>query len=199
MTATHAFQCTCGALRAAVHLEPPHARALCYCQDCQDYAHYLKRVDDILDAHGGTDIIALPPKRLHFTAGTEHIQCMSLSPKGLLRWYAGCCRTPIGNTPRDRGIHYLGLIATGLAGDSAAREAAFGAPRTVLNAKSAYGAVPLPEGSHQHGGMFGIMRTIIGAKSPAAIATIRSSSASPVRRACHPSRSRSRSAKRSTS
>jgi hypothetical protein len=35
---------------------------------------------------------------------------MSLSPRGLYRWYATCCRTPIGNTPRDPKTPYVGLV-----------------------------------------------------------------------------------------
>jgi hypothetical protein len=34
---------------------------------------------------------------------------MCLTPKGLLRWYASCCRTPIGATLAIRHVSFLGL------------------------------------------------------------------------------------------
>ncbi len=38
---------------------------------------------------------------------------MRLTPKGLLRWYAACCQTPIGNTAITREIPFVGLICFG--------------------------------------------------------------------------------------
>jgi hypothetical protein len=35
---------------------------------------------------------------------------MSLSDKGMLRWYASCCNTPIGNTSRDFKVSHVGLL-----------------------------------------------------------------------------------------
>ena len=35
---------------------------------------------------------------------------MRLTPSGLLRWYAGCCRSPIGNTLASRQVPFVGLI-----------------------------------------------------------------------------------------
>ena len=64
---------------------------------------------------------------------------MSLSPKGLLRWYAGCCKTPIGNTPRDRKTHYVGLLGACLSEQPL--EASFGPARVKLNTASARGPV----------------------------------------------------------
>jgi hypothetical protein len=62
---------------------------------------------------------------------------MSLSDKGLLRWYAGCCRTPIGNTPRDPKLSYVGLVHRCLAGSRSEQEAAFGRVRVAVNTASA--------------------------------------------------------------
>jgi len=64
----------------------------------------------VLDAAGGTEVAAALPAAVRFEAGQEHLACMSLSPKGLYRWYASCCRTPIGNTPRDPRTSYVGLV-----------------------------------------------------------------------------------------
>jgi hypothetical protein len=72
---------------------------------------------------------------------------MSLSPKGLLRWYASCCNTPIGNTPRNAGMAYVGLAHNCLSGGGSP-DAAFGPVRMRSGAASARGeAPPAPRGS----------------------------------------------------
>jgi len=71
-------------------------RCVCYCRDCQAFAHFLGKVDAILDERGGSEIIQVLPRNLTFTQGIELLACMRLTEKGLLRWYAACCNTPIG-------------------------------------------------------------------------------------------------------
>jgi hypothetical protein len=51
---------------------------------------------------------------------------MSLGPKGLLRWYADSCRTPIGNTPRNPKLSYVGLVHGCLVGTPAEMDAVGG-------------------------------------------------------------------------
>ncbi len=82
---------------------------VCYCRDCQAFAKALARVD-VLDANGGTDIFQLSQARFEFTQGTDRVACLRLTPKGLARWYASCCSTPIGNTLATRGIPFVGVI-----------------------------------------------------------------------------------------
>lgn len=113
-------------------------RAVCYCSDCQACARFLGGA--ILDGSGGTEVVAMAPRQLRFTAGLDSLACLSLSPRGLLRWYARCCRTPIGNTPRNRKIAYVGLVHACL-GDAQARAASFGPLRIAVNTKSALGPV----------------------------------------------------------
>ncbi|MFC3552259.1 DUF6151 family protein [Lysobacter cavernae] len=132
------FQCKCGAVRGQVEPRTVHARATCYCRDCQAFARALKR-EDALDAHGGTDIVAMLPSGLHFTAGTAQLACLSLSPKGLLRWYARCCDTPLANTPRDAKLPYVGILGDCFVPD--ALDAVVGPSRIALNVKSARGPV----------------------------------------------------------
>ena len=64
----------------------------------------------MLDAYGGTSIFQVSPSRLTITEGERHLACLRLSDRNLLRWYASCCRTPIGNTPGSYKMHFLGLI-----------------------------------------------------------------------------------------
>ena len=141
------LRCACG--QVSGHIEQPRraGRAICYCHDCQAFARFLGRPERTLDAQGGTDIVATAPHLLHFPTGRDQLQCMSLSPRGLLRWYAGCCRTPIGNTPRDPKMSYVGLVHDCLSGPAADKDAAFGPPRLAVNtasARSPVAATPLP-------------------------------------------------------
>ena len=104
------LRCQCGKLQGELDPGGVAARAICYCRDCQAFARFLGREKDVLDAAGGTEVAAAFPGAVRFTSGLEHLGCMSLSPRGLYRWYATCCRTPIGNTPRDAKTPYVGLV-----------------------------------------------------------------------------------------
>ncbi len=131
----HPLRCRCGTVRGYVDLSAPTGRAVCYCKDCQAFAHFLGRAGDVLDQAGGTDVVAIAPSQLRFEQGLDAIACMSLSPRGLLRWYANCCSTPIGNTPRDRKVHYVGLVHSCLSSQS--MDASFGPARVRVNTESA--------------------------------------------------------------
>jgi len=135
----HPLRCWCGAVRGHVSLSARNGRAVCYCKDCQAFAHFLGRAGDVLDDAGGTDIVATAPSQLRFEQGLECLACMSLSGRGLLRWYASCCSTPIGNTPRDRKVHYVGLVHSCLSAQSL--DESFGPARMRINTQSAHGRV----------------------------------------------------------
>lgn len=160
---TVAIRCRCGTLQGHVEPQQAYARAACYCRDCQAFARFLGREAEVLDANGGTDIVATLPASLRFTSGLDQLACMSLSPKGVLRWYAACCRSPIANTPRDPGIAYVGVVGDCLAAERGEKDAAFGPLRIALNAKSALGEVastPLAS----FAGVLRIMRGLLGAR-----------------------------------
>ena len=114
------------------------SRGLCYCKDCQAFARYLGNPDTVLDDMSGTDVVATLAKYVRFTGGTDRLACLSLTDRGLLRWYASCCGTPIGNTLRNFRVPYVGLVHTCL-GTPAAIEASFGPVRMRVNTKSAKG------------------------------------------------------------
>lgn len=107
------LKCQCGEVRgAALDVTPTSGiRVVCYCDDCQVYAYALDRAA-VLDANGGTDIYQLWPSRLRIEAGGEHLRCLRLSEKGLLRWYAGCCGSPVGNTPAAVKVPCVGVVHT---------------------------------------------------------------------------------------
>jgi hypothetical protein len=92
-------RCRCGMLRGkalAVSTETG-SRVICYCRDCQAFARFLG-TPGILDAQGGSDVFQLTHSQLRIDTGSDKLACVRLSERGLLRFYAGCCRTPIGNT-----------------------------------------------------------------------------------------------------
>jgi hypothetical protein len=121
------IRCACGAFRGVLRSVSPRSRnrVICYCDDCQSFAYFLEKADSVLDPHGGTDILQTSPARLEITAGDGHLACMRLRPgSNTVRWYANCCRTPIGNTPANHRVPIVGLIhgcidveATGLPAD----------------------------------------------------------------------------------
>jgi hypothetical protein len=96
------LRCRCGHVRGVANNVAPHAgfRFVCYCQDCQAFARFLDR-PDVLDAAGGTDVFHMPMGRVKLTAGTDAVRCLQFSSR-VFRWYADCCRTPIGNTAGPR-------------------------------------------------------------------------------------------------
>jgi hypothetical protein len=123
MSEGFAVRCRCDALsgRLAGALDRGTRRLVCYCRDCQAFARFLGGAEDLLDAHGGTDILQLSPARLRIEAGAERLACVRLSPRGLMRWYAACCATPLGNTLATRQLSFVGLVTVVLDGAARAR------------------------------------------------------------------------------
>jgi hypothetical protein len=138
----HPLRCRCGALQGQVTHNPRAQRGVCYCKDCQAFAHFLGNPDEILDRFGGTEVLATQPRFVMFTVGLEYLACMSLSPKGTLRWYASCCNTPIGNNVRDIRTAHIGLIHNCVEDSARSLEAMYGPIRMHVNRKSALGTPP---------------------------------------------------------
>ena len=94
------LRCQCGNIRGQVENINPDLgnRVVCYCKDCQAFTKALNKQDDALNPYGGTDVVQLPPALIRIEQGQEYIRCLRLTEKGLYRWYAGCCNTPIGNS-----------------------------------------------------------------------------------------------------
>jgi len=138
-------------------------RAVCYCKDCQAFAHALRQADRVLDARGGSDIVQVLPRNLRFTQGLESLACLRLTPKGLFRWYAACCRTPIGNTLPTPKWSFIGLVHTCLDTSEVSLDEAFGPIRTWVNTKGAIGdPKPKEEGVGKAIGWF--LRTTLKAR-----------------------------------
>lgn len=115
-------KCSCGSVTGvARNLSAGTTNhVMCSCKGCQSYAHFLGRTDDMLGADGASNIFQMDPKNFEITDGTEHVACMRVTKDGPLRWYADCCKTPLGNTFPRGGIPFLGVlpICTGHKGTS---------------------------------------------------------------------------------
>ncbi len=127
------IRCSCGGLRGIARGVSRRRgnRVVCRCGDCQSFAYFLGGAEHILDEHGGTDIFQMSPARLEITEGSERLACMRLTPGGLMRWYASCCNSPIGNTLASPGVPFVGLIHSCVdhAADGRSREATLGPVR----------------------------------------------------------------------
>ena len=136
---SYPLQCRCGTVKGVVADTRRANHAVCYCRDCQAFAHFLGRAEEILDERGGSDIVQVLPKKVTFSQGIDKLACIRLTDKGLLRWYASCCRTPIGNTLATPKLSFVGLVHNCLKGGGASLSDAFGPVRVWVNTKSAHG------------------------------------------------------------
>jgi hypothetical protein len=135
------LQCRCGEVRGRVAGPSPNRvnRAVCYCDDCQAFLHHLGCAD-LLNEHGGTDIVQVAPASLSFGQGQERIVGVRLTPKGLYRWYASCCRTPVGNTVGP-AVPFVGIVVAAFASETQRPDEIFGPPVGAIYGKYAVGPV----------------------------------------------------------
>ncbi|KUF11879.1 DUF6151 family protein [Pseudoponticoccus marisrubri] len=102
--------CRCGQMAWSIAGDAPGTHLVCHCRDCQGFARHLGVAEAMLDAHGGTELFQIAPENLRLTDGVDHLSVLRLSDKGLLRWYAGCCGTPIANTLPGPGLPFAGMV-----------------------------------------------------------------------------------------
>jgi hypothetical protein len=143
--ATVSLRCLCGEVHGEVANASPASvnHAVCYCSDCQAFAHHLKQ-GALLDPKGGSDIVQVAPARLTFVRGRERIAGLRLSPRGLYRFHSTCCNTPLGNTVGP-AIPFVGLLVQVFEQDGQKAEALFGPPSGAVHGEYAIGGAP--EGS----------------------------------------------------
>jgi hypothetical protein len=136
------LRCRCGKVCGCAAGVTPRSvnRAICYCEDCQAFAHHLKR-SDLLDARGGTDIVQLPPAAITILQGQDHIAGVRLAPKGLFRWYAMCCNSPLGNMVSP-SIPFVGIVTAAFDLADATPDQIFGKPIGAIKGEFAIGEAP---------------------------------------------------------
>jgi len=142
MSAQVELRCRCGEVRARVTGASPRTvnRVVCYCDDCQAFAHRLGRAD-LLNSQGGSDIVQVAPASLAFLQGQHRIVGLRLAPKGLFRWYASCCNTPVGNTLTP-AIPFVGIVAQAFDNAPQRADDVFGPPTGAILGKYAIGEPP---------------------------------------------------------
>jgi hypothetical protein len=146
------LKCSCGKIQGKTENvnSTTGTRIVCCCDDCQSFAQYLGQESHILDQYGGTDLFQMPISHLKITEGNDQIACMRISSRGMYRWYASCCNTPIGNT-LGSGVPFIGVIHNFM--DTAStRDIELGENRGYVQTKFAKKEVP----ENQQGSSFGI-------------------------------------------
>lgn len=129
------LQCSCKTMQGTARgLDRRRVRLACYCRDCQTYAWFLGR-PELLDRHGGTEVVQLSAARVSFHAGHDRLACMRLSASGLMRWYASCCNTALGNSLAKPKAPFVGLVSACWDPelDAAARDRLLGPVRGRVN------------------------------------------------------------------
>ena len=140
-------RCGCGAVEATVRDTAGVVRLVCMCRGCQTYARFLGREEDMLDAAGGTDLYMLAPAQVSITAGAEELRCARMTSRGAMRWYAGCCRTPVANSLESSRVAWLSMSHVFMDHpEGLSREEGFAPVRWRIHARYARRAV---EGAHR--------------------------------------------------
>jgi hypothetical protein len=130
------LRCECGTVTGFVEVRGLAVHGTCYCRDCQAFARFLGRPDRMLDEQGGTEVIGTLPSRLQITSGQDRLACITLTPRGPLRWYAQCCRQAICNGSRAPKTPFVTLHCRVLAVPRTELDRAFG-PRSFAFAVEA--------------------------------------------------------------
>ncbi|MCW9042223.1 MAG: DUF6151 family protein [Pseudopelagicola sp.] len=135
------FSCSCGTVKG--HLvdidRKAGSRITCYCKDCQTAARALGR-EELLDDRGGSELYQTTPAHIRLDAGEADVACLRLSPKGLMRWYAGCCNTPLFNTLAQNKLCFAGVLVHSVAPEA---RAPLGPLIAQTFTKGAAGGVPV--------------------------------------------------------
>lgn len=139
MTVDLPITCTCGTLKGHLQAVSPDrgTRYVCHCRDCQAFIHFLKRQSDVLDENAGTGVFQTRPSRLTIAGGLDQLRCIRLTAKPTLRWYAGCCNSPLFNTTSSGRYPFLSVICH--CADPGLRDGAMGPVRGHLSAAEAVG------------------------------------------------------------
>lgn len=93
----------------------------------------------VLDRAGGTALVQVRVDALSLAAGRGSLRAMHLTDRPSLRWYAGCCDTPLFNTYAHGRVPYLSVVSANLDRETRRR---LGPPGFALSTESAT-SVPL--------------------------------------------------------
>lgn len=161
---TVALECRCGKVKGvATNITPASGnRVVCCCKDCQAFAGKLGRAE-LLDQFGGSEIYQTSQAQVRIEEGADQLQCLRLSPKGLLRWYTGCCNTPVGNTV-SASMPFVGVFTDLMKGVNT--DEVLGPVRAYVQTQYAIGKPDYPHSAEKFplGITLRIMRKMLGWK-----------------------------------
>jgi len=103
------FSCRCGKLSGALSgvraSEGTHV--VCHCDYCRR-ANAAFGIPGTREA--GVDLWQTTPDRIRIETGAEAMALMRLSSRGVFRWYAACCGTPMFNTMAGPRLPFVGVL-----------------------------------------------------------------------------------------
>jgi hypothetical protein len=111
------FACRCGEVTGTLNGVDPDegTHVVCHCNSCRRAMEKSGLADEAQD---GVALFQTTPDRIRIATGMGRLAPRQLSPKGLLRWQATCCNTPMFNTLSGPAIPFAGVLVRNL--DSAA-------------------------------------------------------------------------------
>ena len=94
------FKCDCGKVQGMLlGVSPGNGnRTDCYCRDCRAAENFA--APKATHGPGPVHLYQTRPDRIRIDQGLDQMAVFSLSPKGVLRWYAKCCGSMLFNTLR---------------------------------------------------------------------------------------------------
>ncbi|MBZ6377548.1 hypothetical protein B5C34_04365 [Pacificimonas flava] len=147
MSARLNFGCDCGAVKGSVSpAGVADARPyVCHCTDCQAFAHFCGRADEVLDRHAGTQILQLPAWAVRLDQGKDGLSAIHLTDGSLVRWSCRTCRTPLANTLGSPRWSFYSMILSGPSARELSKVARI--PRHVFTASGAGDLSSVPTAS----------------------------------------------------
>ena len=104
------FSCRCGAVKGVIEKAGPREGdfVVCHCTDCQTFANRFDAGDRVMDEQdAGTPLYQSRCARMRIESGLDELRCIHLTEGPTLRWYAGCCDTPLFNSYKNGKIPYV--------------------------------------------------------------------------------------------
>lgn len=109
------FSCRCGTVKGHMKVAAiSHGlRLICHCADCRAAERYFAPQGHS-PSETGVDLYQTYPDLVQIDQGKEHLALLRLSPRGLMRWHASCCGTPLANTLAKPQLPFVGLCVNTL-------------------------------------------------------------------------------------
>ena len=123
------FSCRCGAVKGVIERAGPREGdfVVCHCTDCQTFANRFDAGDRVMgDQDAGTPLYQSRCARMRIESGRDRLRCIHLTEEATLRWYAGCCDTPLFNSYKNGKIPYVTTLVGNC--DAGARARMLGEP-----------------------------------------------------------------------